>query len=162
MDGEANHNFHLRSKNRTLTRIRYSARKNWLIMPPMSFFGLRFSLGFSDESQLDYALPDRPVNTKVSSDIDPMARRIKDWQFATPAANSRELQFRARQHPANQCRPQSPNYISPPCVSCPPLRIPAWERVQSRPRSYVLIGRFWGQPTLATRAVAASDRPQEM
>jgi hypothetical protein len=58
--GEDDHNFYLRSKNRTLTKTQIFSVEDITNYAAHVVFALRFSLGFADGSSLDYTLPDRP------------------------------------------------------------------------------------------------------
>jgi hypothetical protein len=57
-------------------------------------------------------------------------------------------------------RLRSPCLLMLPSRSLPPLEC-WWGRAQSRPRSYVLIGKFWGQQHLRPGRLPAWDRPRE-
>jgi hypothetical protein len=54
------HTFHLRSKNRTLTKEQVFSTDDLTNYAAHLVFALRFSLGFKDGSTHDYKLPDRP------------------------------------------------------------------------------------------------------
>jgi hypothetical protein len=58
--GEDGHTFHLRSKNRSLTKEQVFSIDDITNYTAHVVMALRFSLGFKDGSVLDYTLPDRP------------------------------------------------------------------------------------------------------
>lgn len=58
--GEEGHTFHLRSKNRTLTKDQVFSTDEITNYAAHVVTALRFSVGFQDGSTLDYTLPDRP------------------------------------------------------------------------------------------------------